>query len=138
MTYTWYICDDGTLEFEIIEKIGNQTLLLAAQELHHTSDTYYWNLWLTLANKRSQRAFNEEHILLTGVNPFLTYKVAIRLLQYLEKNVCKEYKQYNHQFIAHWVDNRRRDAYIKVLSKFGYKIGQYKGQKRLIKTIKKG
>ena len=33
-----------------------------------------------------------------------------------------------------WVDNRRRDAYYKVLSRLGYDWGTYDGEKCIMKT----
>lgn len=134
----WYSCDDNTVEFKAQMKIGNQTLLLAAQELKRTKDTIYWNLWLTLANKRRQRIRNEDLLKSTGLNLFVTYKAALQLLDKVELAVQCEYDDYNNQFVVGWADNRRRDAYEKVLTKRGYRFGRYEGHKYLLKTFKKG
>lgn len=134
----WYWNDDGTVDYEATTKIDKQTLLLAAQELKRTNDTIYWNIWLTLANKRSQRTRNEELLKSTGLNPFVTYKAALRLLNKVEQEVQWEYPDLNHQIVVNWIDNRRRDAYAKVLTKRGYRFGRYEGRKCLFKTFKKG
>lgn len=138
MPQTWYENEDGTVDYECTTKLDNQTLLLAAQELSRTNDTIYWNIWLTLSNKRSQRVYNEDHCLSTGLNPFATYRAALCLLKKAELGCQIEYPEFNHMFVVGWVDKRRRDAYEKVLSKYGYQMGRFERQKRLIKYVKKG
>ena len=121
------------------ERIGSQTMKMEMMEWDYNegSNTVYYNVSVCIYNKRKhyERNFNEARI--TGNNPIATIAVGLKMYKELEKTVCEsaENRNWNVVFLVRWEDNRRRNAYEKLLVRYGYKIDKYDNTKVLIKRI---
>lgn len=116
-------------EYYIDYPINNQTFhigfQLVEEEDPELSKTKYYNVWINLYNKRKDMERNENLCLSTGLNPIKTVLVARECFKAIEAKIIDQMK-YNHKDVViycHWMDNRRRDAYYKILSKYGYRYG---------------
>ena len=126
-------------EYFIKERIGNQTVKLAFQMHDWNQDTIFFNVYLTLYNKRNQIISNEAEVKITGENPLQTFFVVRKAFKYLVWKVLDEYSwKYDLIIYCTWLDNRRRDAYYKYLSTIGYRYGRIDGEKCIFKRYKKG
>lgn len=134
-----FICEwnkDGD-GYHINAPIDNQTLHMEFQEVYYTSDTTYINVYMTLYNKRKHIKSNEANVKMTGLNPIKTALVARRCFNLLERATVEYYQQWGDVIIyCTWLDNRRRDAYYKVLSRKGYTYGKLEGCKCIMKRFK--
>ena len=102
-------------------------------------DTIFFNVYLTLYNKRNQISSNEAEVKITGANPMRTFFVVRKAFKYLVWKVLDEYNwKYDLIIYCTWLDNRRRDAYYKYLSTKGYRYGRIDGEKCIFKRYKKG
>jgi hypothetical protein len=113
----------------IKEKIDNQTFFMEFQIYDETDDTIYINICMGIYNKRKHVERNENEVRMTGLNPMKSVATAIRAFNLLEKEILKRRTSKRKHISCGWVDNRRRDAYYKFLSKRGYQygtIGRYK------------
>lgn len=130
--------ENGCDAFFVKERIGSQTFYMEFSICDETADTVYVNVCVALYNKRTQAALNEQNKVLTGKDPIKTVSVGMKAFGMLEKAVLECYiHQKNVCFMVWWTDNRRREAYSKVLSKKGYVIGHMYGGKCLHKMVKK-
>ena len=88
----------------------------------------WYNIYITIYNKKKDMWNNMDKKVITGRNPFKTFVTARDMFYDVEAAVLR------HEFVEEgnaeeviiyctWVDNRRRDAYYRVLSKFGYDWG---------------
>lgn len=128
-------------EYFINVPIENQTLHMAFEMDDWTMDTVYFNVYMTLYNKRTQIEENESQIKMTGYHPMQTVAAAIKAFKILERETLWGFnRNYNVVIHCHWLDNRRRDAYYKFLSKRGYRYGKdpFDGNKWIFKKWKKG
>lgn len=126
-------------EYFVKERIGNQTVKLAFQMHDWNEDTIFFNVYLTLYNKRNQINSNEAEVKMTGENPLQTFFVVRKAFKYLVWKVLDEYSwKYDLIIYCTWLDNRRRDAYYKYLSTLGYRYGRIDGEKCIFKRYKKG
>ena len=126
-------------EYFVKERIGNQTLKLVFQMHDWNTDTIFFNVYLTLYNKRNQIESNEAEVKMTGENPLQTFFVVRKAFKYLVWKVLDEYNwKYDLIIYCTWLDNRRRDAYYKYLSTKGYRYGRIVGEKCIFKRYKKG
>lgn len=126
-------------EYFVKERIGNQTLKLVFQMHDWNTDTIFFNVYLTLYNKRNQIESNEAEVKMTGENPLQTFFVVRKAFKYLVWKVLDEYNwKYDLIIYCTWLDNRRRDAYYKYLSTLGYRYGRIDGEKCIFKRYKKG
>ena len=62
-------------DFYVKERIGNQTLKLVFQMHDWNEDTIFFNVYLTLYNKRNQIESNEAEVKMTGADPLKTFFV---------------------------------------------------------------
>lgn len=126
-------------EYFVKERIGNQTVKLVFQMHDWNEDTIFFNVYLTLYNKRNQISSNEAEVKITGENPLQTFFVVHKAFKYLVWKVLDEYNwKYDLIIYCTWLDNRRRDAYYKYLSTKGYRYGRIDGEKCIFKRYKKG
>ena len=126
-------------EYFVKERIGNQPLKLVFQMHDWNTDTIFFNVYLTLYNKRNQINSNEAEVKMTGENPLQTFFVVRKAFKYLVWKVLDEYNwKYDLIIYCTWLDNRRRDAYYKYLSTLGYRYGRIDGEKCIFKRYKKG
>lgn len=126
-------------EYFIKERIDNQTVKLVFQMANWNEDTIFFNVYLTLYNKRNQISDNETEVKITGKNPLQTFFVVRKAFKYLVWKVLAEYSwKYDLIIYCTWLDNRRRDAYYKYLSTLGYRYGYIDGEKCIFKRYKKG
>ena len=99
----------------------------------------WWNVALSIYNKRKDMFSNMDKKLSTGIDPFRNFIIARKMFDALEATVI-EHGVNNKQDVViycHWEDNRRRDAYYRVLSKKGYRYGKTPwGQKVIMKKFK--
>jgi hypothetical protein len=134
--------DRENYEYYSTEKIGNQTLRMGLSQDECDSDcpkTLYFNIYLTLYSKRKHATQNEAEKKITGKNPMATFMVARRMFDELEAECIGGFcPDFDVVLYCTWVDNRRRDAYWKVLSKKGYQWGNIYGQKCIMKKFKRG
>lgn len=125
--------------FYVKEKIENQTFYMEFSNFDDNGETIYINICVALYNKRKHAAANEDHKKLTGKNPFQTIAVGLKAYDMLEKETLDFYnRHYNVCLLVYWIDNRRRDAYHRILSKKGYQFGNMFGSKCLYKMVPKG
>lgn len=132
--------DCGYKEYYVEERIDNQSLLMAFQEVNDSDnmDTIFFNVYLNISSKRKHRNQNESNKIITGKNPIKDVLIARRAFDELEKEVIKDWKDRKNIVIyCSWVDNRRRDAYYKILSKKGYTYQTIEGKKVIAKRIKR-
>ena len=131
--------DSENDEYFVKERIGNQTVKLVFQMHDWNKDTIFFNVYLTLYNKRNQINSNETEVKMTGENPLQTFFVVRKAFKYLVWKVLDEYNwKYDLIIYCTWLDNRRRDAYYKYLSTLGYRYGRIDGEKCIFKRYKKG
>jgi len=131
--------DEENDEYFIKERIGNQTMKMVFQMYNWNEDTIFFNVYLTLYNKRNQINSNETQVKMTGENPLQTFFVVRKAFRYLVWKVLDEYNwKYDLIIYCTWLDNRRRDAYYKYLSTLGYRYGRIDGEKCIFKRYKKG
>lgn len=124
----WYI---------VKEKIDNQTFFMEFQIFDETDDTIYFNICMGVYNKRKHAGRNEDEARMTGLNPIKTVYVAMKAFDLLEKEVIERRPSKRKHISCGWVDNRRRDAYYKFLSKRGYQYGKLGNYKCIYKIIEK-
>ena len=87
----------------------------------------WYNIYITVYNKRKDAFVNMDRKVITGKNPFATFAEARDMFKDVEAAVLR------HELVegdaeeviifCTWVDNRRRDAYYRVLSRYGYDWG---------------
>lgn len=124
-------------------RVGNQTIELGmnyyTENLHDRKG--YWNIYLTVFNKRKDMYSNMDKKVITGNNPIANVITARRMFEEVEAHLLREELVHNDfdeiTIFCTWVDNRRRDAYYKVLSHYGYDWGTIDGEKCIMKTYKK-
>lgn len=108
--------------------INNQTIELGMNLTDWDYNYKAWyNIYITIFNKRKDMWNNMDKKVITGQNPFATFAAARDMFYDVEAAVLR------HELVdgdadeviiyCTWVDNRRRDAYYKILSKFGYDWG---------------
>ena len=121
------------------EKLSNgQTLFMMFQELEDTKLDYLnYNVVVGVYTKRKSAGYNEENALITGHSPWESAIKGIKMFDEMEKHVIQEAQEEGKgiNIYVHWVNNRRRDAYYKVLSKRGYSYCMFEGIKHLVKRI---
>ena len=140
MEVKWKYASDGDACYLDIP-IENQTLHIAMEMSNWNMDTVWFNVYMTLYNKRSHINTNESNIKMTGANPLKTIVIARKAFKRLEQEVLLSFnRKYNVVIHCSWLDNRRRDAYYRVLSKWGYRYGKdpYDGTKWIFRKWKKG
>lgn len=123
-------------------KVGNQTIELGInyydENIHDRKS--WWNIYITIFNKRKDMYSNMDKKVITGKNPFATVIAAREMFSNVEAYLL------DHELVhggfdeitifCTWVDNRRRDAYYKVLSRMGYDWGRIGKEKCIMKTFK--
>ena len=135
------VWDKEKREYYIIEKIGNQTIRMGLSQDYDFDclKTLNFNIYLNLYSKRKHAVQNEADKKLTGKNSIATFIVARRMLDKLEEECVRSFgAEFDVIIYCTWIDNRRRDAYWKVLSKKGYQWGNIYGWKCIMKKFKKG
>ena len=123
-------------------KVGNQTIELGInyydENIHDRKS--WWNIYITIFNKRKDMYSNMDKKVITGKNPFATVVAAREMFSNVEAYLL------DHELVhggfdevtifCTWVDNRRRDAYYKVLSRMGYDWGRIDKEKCIMKTYR--
>lgn len=121
------------------KKLSNgQTIMMGFDLSDWNNDTNYWNIELSVYNKRKDRYTNMDKIVVTGGSPFESFAAAREMFFSLLYNVLNEYSRYDNVVYCSWVDNRRRDAYYKFLSKHGFTYTNLWGQKFIARKFKRG
>lgn len=99
----------------------------------------WWNVALSIYNKRKDMFDNMDKKLSTGKDLIRNFLVARKMFDALEAVVVEDAVNQKRDIViyCHWEDNRRRDAYYKVLSRKGYRYGNAPwGQKVIMKKFK--
>lgn len=123
-------------------RVGNQTIELGMnyydENIHDRKS--WWNVYITVFNKRKDMYSNMDKKVITGKNPFATVIAAREMFSNVEAYLL------DHELVhggfdeitifCTWVDNRRRDAYYKVLSRMGYDWGRIDKEKCIMKTYR--
>lgn len=123
-------------------KVGNQTIELGInyydENIHDRKS--WWNIYITIFNKRKDMYSNMDKKVITGKNPFATVVAAREMFSNVEAYLL------DHELVhggfdevtifCTWVDNRRRNAYYKVLSRMGYDWGRIDKEKCIMKTYR--
>lgn len=121
------------------ERIGAQTMKMEMTEIsyNYSTRTVYYNVSVCIYNKRKHYNRNFDEVRVTGKNPLATIVTGLKMYKALEKEVCEsiENRKWNVCFLVHWEDNRRRNAYEKLLTRYGYHMGVYDNTKMLIKQV---
>ena len=123
-------------------RVGNQTIELGMNYFDSTNNNRrsWWNVYITIFNKRKDMYSNMDKKIITGQNPIATFINAREMFYEVEAYLL------DHELVhggfdevtifCTWVDNRRRDAYYKVLSRMGYNWGMIGKEKCIMKTYK--
>lgn len=123
-------------------RVGNQTIELGMnyydENIHDRKS--WWNVYITIFNKRKDMYTNMDKKVITGKNPFATV-IAAREMFYNVEAYLLDHELVHGGFeeitiFCTWVDNRRRDAYYKVLHRMGYEWGTIDKEKCIMKTYK--
>ena len=123
-------------------KIGNQTIELGInyydENIHDRKS--WWNIYITIFNKRKDMYTNMDKKIITGKNPFATVIAAREMFSNVEAYLL-DHELVHGSFdevtiFCTWVDNRRRDAYYRVLSHMGYEWGRIGKEKCIMKTYR--
>lgn len=131
--------DHDKYEYRIEIPIGNQTFHMSFQETYATMDSVYFRIYMTLYSKRKQIKENENKVLTTGKSPWETYVAARQAFLGLHNECLRGFNNnYNVIIYCTWLDNKRRDAYYKLLSRRGFKFGNLMSRKVIMKKYKKG
>lgn len=132
--------DSSEEKYYIKHKMSNgQTIYMEFSRYDKTNDTQYWNVALAVYSKRKHAVANENNIVTTGKSPFETFILARKMFLKIENEILTSHNGHtmNNIIIVHWVDNRRRDAYYRVLKKYGYQFGIIGGYKVIYKRYEK-
>lgn len=89
---------------------------------------YYWvELWSYRKRKDADRNMNHLATFGGGIHRLYFAREAI-------KDFIEQSKQTGYSFgiVVHWADNRRRDVYVKALTKLGFVIERYNGELMLV------
>ncbi len=103
------------------------------------SDTEWFNVALSIYNKRKDMYSNMDKKLSTGKDLIRNFIIARKMFDALEAVVVEDAVRNEKDIIifTQWEDNRRRDAYYKVLSRKGYRYGTSPyGTKIIMKKFK--
>ena len=103
------------------------------------SDTEWFNVALSIYNKRKDMYSNMDKKLSTGKDLIRNFIIARKMFDALELVVVEDAIRNEKDIIifTQWEDNRRRDAYYKVLSRKGYRYGTSPyGNKVIMKKFK--
>lgn len=125
-------------DYRVREKLSTgQTLELMFKCLEEHKGTLYYNISLSVYSKRKHADKNEDEKKITGKNPLETALVGRRAFREVEEYIISECmaKGFNVVFEVFWTDSRRRDAYYRVLSKYGYHYGMRGNVKCLEKVV---
>ena len=132
-----YRAEDST--YYARRRVGDQTIELGINYFDETCDNKsYWNIYITIFNKRKDMYTNMDKKIITGKKPIETALAAREMFYEVEAKLLDEelvHGPYDAICIfCTWVDNRRRDAYYRVLSKMGYDWGVCDNEKCIMKT----
>ena len=132
-------------EFQLKHMIGSQTIYMFFTEFELDpnapvrNNCRYYNVALTIYDKRTTMYTNMDNHISTGKDPIRDFIIARKMFDALEAKVIEHsvaHKQ-DSAITIHWEDNRRRDAYYKVLSRKGYKYAKMPwGTKVIMKKFK--
>ena len=124
--------------YELKYDIGSQTIwmqfgLCWDESMSELSDGWF-NVALSIYNKSKDMFTNMDKKLSTGLDPVRNFIVARKMFNALEATVVEEGVRQKKDVVifCHWIDNRRRDAYYKVLSKKGYRYGNAPWKQKVI------
>ncbi|MBO4667560.1 MAG: hypothetical protein J5666_05500 [Bacilli bacterium] len=125
----YYNPDEDAYELEC--QVGNQTIWMQFGLVNFDREeafvnTFWFNVALSIYNKTKDMYTNMDKKLSTGMDPVRNFLVARKMYDALEATVVEEAVRQQKDVIifCHWMDNRRRDAYYRVLSKKGYRYGR--------------
>lgn len=132
----WYNSQEDAYELEVI--VGSQTIwmqfgLCWNESMSELSDGWF-NVALSIYNKTKDMYTNMDKKISTGIDPVRNFIIARQMFDALEAVVVEEgVRQHKDVVIfCHWMDNRRRDAYYRVLSKKGYRYGNAPWKQKVI------
>ena len=133
----YYNPDEDAYELEY--QVGTQTIWMQFGLVNFDREeafvnTFWFNVALSIYNKSKDMYTNMDKKLSTGIDPVRNFLVARKMYDALEATVIEEAVRQKKDIIifCHWMDNRRRDAYYKVLSKKGYKYGNAPWKQKVI------
>lgn len=101
--------------------------------------TQWFNVALSIYNKRKDMYDNMDKKLSTGKDLIRNFIIARKMFDALEAVVVEDAIKNKQDIIifCYWEDNRRRDAYYRVLSRKGYRYGTSPyGNKVIMKKFK--
>ena len=141
--YDCNYCDsDGDVfpTFYIKKKLQNgQTVYMALQLFDVTDSTYYWNIYLSIYNKRKHSLKNLEGVKSTGKMPFVSLAMCRTMFNSLLTELLKSYYIEDADNIVYctWTDNKRRNVYYHFLRKYGFEYGNLFNYKVIYKKYPK-
>ena len=116
-------------------KINNQSILIKFEEIDRNLDTIYFNIVATVFSKRKHIEDLHQKELISGKNSIEIVINALKLFDTLELKVIEKFQCMNIVIICQWYNNKRRNAYWKILKKRGYQWGIVDNKKALVKKI---
>lgn len=129
--------DNNTKEYVIKERLSNgQTLHMGFEPYEKTDYGVYYNVYVSVYNKRKHKYADEDAKKITGTSPLEAAIIGMKAFDMLEKTVIEENDE-TINIVVWWVDNRRRNAYYSFLKKRGYNFCNCGGKKVLLKHIEK-
>ena len=125
--------------YYIKQKLSSgQTLAMYFECMHVSNTSVHWNIAMELYSKRNSANHNMASKTLTGKNPLETFIFARKMFLQLQNVVLQENDDMERIISCDWIDNRRRDAYYKVLHRYGYEYGTIFGEKVIFKKFPAG
>ena len=128
-------------EFQLKRMIENQTIYMFFTEFELDpnipvrNNCRYYNVALTIYNKSKDMYTNMDNHISTGKDPIRDFIIARKMFDAIEAYVVKKEavnKKRDIYIYCGWEDNRRRDAYYRVLSKKGYSYVRGPGGHKVI------
>lgn len=123
-------------------RIGNQVIELGINLYDETDGgrTSAWNIYLTIFNKKKDMYTNMDKKIITGKNPIATALAAREMFYNVEAYLLAHELVRGHydkiKIFCTWVDNRRRNAYYRVLHRLGYDWGTIDNEKCIMKIYR--
>ena len=127
--------------YYIQHKHNNQTYELGIEyDRLHNRSTLTAVIYACIYSKRKDKYLNQYNIVSSGKDIFYSYSFFKQAFKLLEQEIIKEFNIFSYKKLiiyCWWTDNRRRDVYYKVLSKYGYDYMQIHNKRVIGKILYK-
>ena len=126
--------------YTLTERVGPQEIWFELAEswyktMGHFNNSGWFNIALSIYNKTKDMYDNMDKKISTGLDPIRNVIIARKMFDAIEAYIVKKEavnKKRDIYIYCGWEDNRRRDAYYRVLSKKGYSYVRGPGGHKVI------